>query len=72
MRSTASTQTSSPILLLEGEGGAADNIFGGPECSTLSNDAYSFREFGLMLSIPPNGESWASDQVLSDQLLRSN
>ena len=32
-------------LLLKGEGEAADNIVGGPEHSTLSNDAFPSREF---------------------------
>ena len=37
-------------LLLKGEGDAADNIVGGPEHSTLSNDAFPSREFDFMLS----------------------
>ena len=48
-------------LLLKGEGEAADNIIGGPEHSTLSNDAFSGREFDFMLSNPPYGKSWKSD-----------
>jgi type I restriction enzyme M protein len=32
-------------LLLKGEGDAADNIVGGPEYSTLSNDAFPSRHF---------------------------
>ena len=40
-------------LLLKGEGEAADNIVGGPEHSTLSNDAFPSREFDFMLSNPP-------------------
>jgi len=48
-------------LLLKGEGEAADNIFGGPEYSTLSNDAFPSREFDFMLSNPPYGKSWKSD-----------
>ena len=48
-------------LLLKGEGEAADNIVGGPEHSTLSNDAYGHREFDFMLSNPPYGKSWKSD-----------
>ena len=40
-------------LLLKGEGEAADNIVGGPEHSTLSNDANPGREFDFMLSNPP-------------------
>ncbi len=49
-------------LLLKGEGEAADNIVGGPEWSTLSNDAFPSREFDFMLSNPPYGKSWKSDQ----------
>ncbi len=48
-------------LLLKGEGDAADNIVGGPEHSTLSNDAFVSREFDFMLSNPPYGKSWKSD-----------
>jgi type I restriction enzyme M protein len=48
-------------LLLKGEGEAADNIIGGPEFSTLSNDAFPSREFDFMLSNPPYGKSWKSD-----------
>ena len=45
-------------LLLKGEGDAADNIVGGPEHSTLSNDAFPSHEFDFMLSNPPYGKSW--------------
>jgi len=48
-------------LLLKGEGDEADNIVGGPEYSTLSNDAFPGREFDFMLSNPPYGKSWKSD-----------
>ncbi len=48
-------------LLLKGEGEAADNIVGGPEHSTLSNDAFPDKEFDFMLSNPPYGKSWKSD-----------
>jgi len=48
-------------LLLKGEGAAADNIVGGPEYSTLSNDAFPSREFDFMLSNPPYGKSWKTD-----------
>jgi type I restriction enzyme M protein len=48
-------------LLLKGEGDAADNIVGGPEHSTLSNDAFPSRAFDFMLSNPPYGKSWKSD-----------
>jgi len=48
-------------LLLKGEGDAADNLIGGPEHSTLANDAFPSREFDFMLSNPPYGKSWKSD-----------
>jgi type I restriction enzyme M protein len=48
-------------LLLKGEGTAADNIVGGPEHSTLANDAFPSRQFDFMLSNPPYGKSWKSD-----------
>ena len=48
-------------LLLKGEGEAGDNIVGGPEHSTLSNDAFPTREFDFMLSNPPYGKSWKTD-----------
>lgn len=48
-------------LLLKGEGEAADNIIGGPEYSTLANDAFRAHEFDFMLSNPPYGKSWKSD-----------
>ena len=48
-------------LLLKGEGAAADNIVGGPEHSTLANDAFPANEFDFMLSNPPYGKSWKSD-----------
>ena len=48
-------------LLLKGEGEAADNIVGGPEYSTLSNDAFRTKDFDFMLSNPPYGKSWKSD-----------
>ena len=48
-------------LLLKGEGEAADNIVGGPEHSTLANDAFASREFDFMLSNPPYGKSWKTD-----------
>ena len=48
-------------LLLKGEGDAADNIVGGPEYSTLANDAFPSHEFDFMLSNPPYGKSWKSD-----------
>ena len=48
-------------LLLKGGGDAADNIVGGPEHSTLSNDAFSSEDFDFMLSNPPYGKSWKTD-----------
>ena len=53
-------------LLLKGEGNSADNIVGGPEHSTLSNDAVLSqpswpRKFDFMLSNPPYGKSWRND-----------
>ena len=48
-------------LLLKGEGEAADNIKGGPERSTLANDAFPALEFDFMLSNPPYGKSWKTD-----------
>jgi len=48
-------------FLLKGEGEAADNLIGGPEHSTLANDAFPSSEFDFMLSNPPYGKSWKSD-----------
>ena len=48
-------------LLLKGEGEAADNIVGGPEHSTLANDAFPNLKFDFMLSNPPYGKSWKTD-----------
>jgi type I restriction enzyme M protein len=48
-------------MLLKGEGDAADNIVGGSEFSTLSNDAFPNRTFDFMLSNPPYGKSWKGD-----------
>jgi type I restriction enzyme M protein len=48
-------------LLLKGKGEAADNVVGGPEYSTLYNDAFRAREFDFMLSNPPYGKSWKTD-----------
>ncbi len=48
-------------LLISGAGDAADNIVGGPEHSTLANDAFPSREFDFMLSNPPYGKNWKSD-----------
>ncbi|AFD26702.1 type I restriction-modification system subunit M [Deinococcus gobiensis] len=48
-------------MLLKGEGEEADNIVGGPQYSTLANDAFPGQEFDFMLSNPPYGKSWKSD-----------
>ena len=48
-------------LLLKGRGAVADNIVGGPQHSTLSNDAFPTIEFDFMLSNPPYGKSWKTD-----------
>lgn len=48
-------------FILQGGGEAADNVVGGPEYSTLSNDAFPSREFDFMLSNPPYGKSYKSD-----------
>ena len=48
-------------LLLKGEGASADNVYGGPEYSTLSNDAFKHQKFDFMLSNPPYGKNWKSD-----------
>lgn len=45
-------------LLLKGEGAEAENFAFG---STLSNDAFSAKEFDFMLSNPPYGKSWKTD-----------
>ncbi len=49
-------------LLLKGEENTDANIIGGPEHSTLSNDAFKGRQFDFMLSNPPYGKSWKTDQ----------
>lgn len=49
-------------MLLKGDGEAADNIMGGPEWSTLSNDAFPRHRFDFMLANPPYGKSWKADQ----------
>jgi type I restriction enzyme M protein len=48
-------------LLISGEGEEADNIFGGAEFSTLSNDRFKGRTFDFLLSNPPYGKSWKTD-----------
>ena len=46
-------------LLISGED--ADNVYGGAEYSTLSNDAFRGKTFDFMLSNPPYGKSWKTD-----------
>ena len=48
-------------LLLKGEKDADANIVGGPQHSTLSNDAFGDHTFDFMLSNPPYGKSWKTD-----------
>ena len=48
-------------LLLKGEQDADANIVGGPQHSTLSNDAFGDHTFDFMLSNPPYGKSWKTD-----------
>ena len=49
-------------LLIKGEENADANIIGGPEYSTLSNDAFKGQTFDFMISNPPYGKSWKTDQ----------
>jgi len=49
-------------LLLKGEKDVGEHIVGGPEYSTLSRDAFPTMKFDFMLSNPPYGKSWKSDQ----------
>jgi type I restriction enzyme M protein len=48
-------------MLIKGDGDNADNIKGGAEYSTLSNDAFGTKVFDFMLSNPPYGKSWKKD-----------
>ena len=48
-------------LLLRGDKDADANIVGGPQHSTLSNDAFGSHTFDFMLSNPPYGKSWKTD-----------
>ena len=48
-------------MLLKGERNVDENIVGGPQHSTLSNDAFRSQTFDFMLSNPPYGKSWRSD-----------
>jgi type I restriction enzyme M protein len=45
-------------LLLQGEGGEAENMAYG---STLSQDGFPAKDFDFMLSNPPYGKSWKTD-----------
>ena len=49
-------------MLLKGERNVDENIIGGPQHSTLSNDAFQSKTFDFMLSNPPYGKSWGNDQ----------
>jgi type I restriction enzyme M protein len=48
-------------LLIKGSGEEAKNIKGGPEWSTLTNDAFPETKFDFMLANPPYGKSWKVD-----------
>ena len=48
-------------MLLKGERNVDENIIGGPQHSTLANDAFPSRTFDFMLSNPPYGKSWKGD-----------
>ena len=48
-------------MLLKGERNVDENIIGGPQHSTLSNDSFRSRTFDFMLSNPPYGKSWKGD-----------
>ena len=48
-------------MLLKGEQNIDENIKGGPQYSTLSNDTFSSKTFDFMLSNPPYGKSWKGD-----------
>ena len=48
-------------LLLKGEANAEANVVGGPEWSTVSNDAFRGQTFDFMLSNPPYGTDWKKD-----------
>ncbi len=51
-------------MLLKGDGENADHIVGGAGFSTLSNDAFPAESFDFMLSNPPYGKAWKTDQDL--------
>ena len=46
-------------LLIKGEGEGAENIYYG---STISNDGLATKEFDFMLSNPPYGKTWKTDE----------
>ena len=48
-------------MLLKGERNVDENIIGGPQHSTLSNDAFQSQTFDFMRSNPPYGKSWGND-----------
>ncbi|HRI71790.1 MAG TPA: class I SAM-dependent DNA methyltransferase [Polyangium sp.] len=47
--------------LLRGNGEVVEHIAGGPEHSTLANDAFPKHEFDFMLCNPPFGKNWKND-----------
>lgn len=47
--------------LLRGSRDAVEHIVGGPEHSTLTNDAFPNHEFDFMLCNPPFGKNWKND-----------
>ena len=48
-------------MLLRGTKNVDENIIGGPQHSTLSNDAFPSHTFDFMLSNPPYGKNWSND-----------
>lgn len=47
--------------LLRGNNNTIEHIVGGPEHSTLANDAFPNHEFDFMLCNPPFGKNWKND-----------
>ncbi len=47
--------------LVRGNGDAVEHIVGGPEHSTLTNDAFPNHQFDFMLCNPPFGKNWKND-----------
>ena len=48
-------------LLLRDDQDSGSRVVGGPQYSTLSNDAFGHHTFDFMLSNPPYGKSWKTD-----------